>query len=406
MFIVEPERRIPVVAEADVLVIGGGSAGLPAALAAARAGADVFLVERFGYIGGQASGGLTITIPSDRQGVVTREMEQRLKEVGGIGIRKKGHMENQLVWCPELFKWMSVVMLEEANVRMLLYTSFVAPVLEGDAITGAIVENKGGRMAIKAKVVIDCTGDADVAAFAGAPCTKGDKDGKMLAPTMMCMLANIDETVVTGGTIGKLKVGKYNINTAMTEMYPGYANLWAGRIDDIDCTDPWQLTYAENESRKIAAQALFEARRTIPGCEKAFLSMTATQMGVRETRKITGEYWVTNEDWKSGRMFDDHIGYAFMEISLPYRCLVPQKIDNLLVGGRCISCEPNSARIVSPAMVTGWAAGAAAAVAAKRGVSPRSIDVGELQTELKRGGVPFTNDDAQAFCFGRPAWLD
>jgi len=396
MYIVEPERKIPVAAETDVLIAGGGTAGLPAALAAARAGADVLLVEKFGYIGGQASGGLTITIPDDRQGTVTREMEERLKKVGGVGYMNRGHMNDNLVWCPELFKWMSVVMLEEAQVRMLLYTSCVGTLMEDGAIKGVIVENKGGRQAIRAKIVVDCTGDADIAFLSGAECKKGDANGAMLPPTMMAMIAGVDESKTSGG-----RIELQGFPNAITQLYPGYINVWLKRIEGIDCTDPWELTRYENESRKLAAEALFSAKKNVPGCENAFLSMTGTQPGVRETRKIVGEYWMTEEDWQSGRFFDDHVGYAYVGISVPYRSLLPKKVENLIVAGRCVACENNTMRLIPSVMVTGYAAGAAAAIAARNNTTPKNIDVGELQKMLKKDGVPFTREASETFHHGK-----
>ena len=382
MHITEPERRLPVAAEADVAVIGGGTAGLPAALAAARAGAEVLLIERSGYFGGQASGGLTITIPEDRQGVITNELEERLTAAGGA-VKQTVKGENWLVWDPELFKWMSVLMLEEAKVRMLLYTLCAGVIMEGDAARGVIIENRGGRQAVRAKVVIDCTGDADVIALAGAGYKKGDENGAMLPPTMMAMIAGIDESKFPNNSLGLP-----NYHTAVTGLFPGYVNLWAGRVPGADCTDPWDVTRAENVMRKCAVEAVFNARKNIPGCENAFLTMTATQHGTRETRKLDAEYWITEDDWSSGRIFDDHVGFAYIGKSIPYRSMLPKKTDNLLAAGRCVACVPEIMRLIPSCMVNGYAAGRAAALAADAGIAPRGVDIIELQKSLRADGVP------------------
>ena len=384
--IFEPAREIPIIAEADVLVVGGGTSGLPAALAAARAGADVLVLERYGYVGGASTGGLVITLPKDRQGVITGELEERLLEIGGAAI-----MANDwLAWCPETLKWMGLKLLEEAKVRMLFHSWCVGCAVEDDVIDGVIIESKAGRQGIKAKVVIDCTGDADIAAFAGAPYVKGDEDGKMQQITMMFMMSNIDEE--------KFKSGKSNqqpprrMHSVLTKIYPGHLNVWGGRIGDIDGTNPWDLTKGENELRKQVFEWATWMKQNMPGCKDAYISMTSPQLGVRETRRIAGEYSLSKSDWDNKTMFDDHIGFAYVDNSIPYRAILPQKVDNLLVGGRCISHERDildPIRLIPPCMVTGYAAGMAAALAVQDDVPPRKLDVAKLQASLKKNGVLF-----------------
>lgn len=382
----EPAREIPVVAEADVLVIGGGTAGLPAALAAGRAGADVLVLERYGYLGGASTGGLVITLPADRQGVITAELEERLRDVGGAATRDNGW----LAWCPEKLKWIGLRLLEEANVRMLFHAWCVGCVMEDGVIKGIILESKAGRQAIRANVVVDCTGDADVAAFAGAPYVKGDEKGKMQEVTMMFVMSNVDE--------GKFTSDKPSqdpprpMHGVLTNIYPGHFNVWGGRIGDIDGTNPWDLTKAENELRKQVFDWEAWAKQHRPGCENAYISMTAPQLGVRETRRIVGEYCVSKADWDAKTMFFDHIGFAYEGKSLPYRAMLPQKVENLLIAGRCISHDRDildPIRLIPPCMVTGYAAGTAAALAVSDDVRPREVDLGTLQAALKRNGVPF-----------------
>jgi len=385
--IFEPGREIPVVAEADVLVVGGGTAGLPAALAAARSGADVLVLERYGYVGGASTGGLVITLPVDRQGVITHELEERLLGVGGAAIMD----DDWLAWCPEMLKWMGLKMLEESKARMLFHSWCVGCAMEDGRIDSVTIESKAGRQAIKAKVVVDCTGDADIAAFAGAPYVMGDDSGKMQEVTMMFMMSNLDEERFRSGR--PLSDPPQRMGRRLTSIYPGHLNVWGGRIGGIDGTNPWDLTRAENELRKQVFEWALWARGNMPGCEEAYISMTSPQLGVRETRRIVGEYWLSKADWDAKTIFPDHIGFAYVGKSIPYRAILPQEVDNLLVAGRCVSFDRDildPMRLIPPCMVTGYAAGMAAALSVQDDVPPRELDVAKLQSSLRRNGVPFS----------------
>jgi hypothetical protein len=385
--ILESAQEIPVIDEADVLVVGGGTAGLPAALAAARSGADVLVLERYGYVGGASSGGLVITLPVDRQGVITRELEERLLEVGGAAI-----MDNDwLAWCPEMLKWMGLKMLEEAKARMLFHSWCVGCAVEDSRLGSVIIESKAGRQAIKAKVVVDCTGDADIAAYADAPYTKGDDNGEMIGVTMMFMMSNLDEDKFKSGK--PLSDPPQRMHSRITSVYPGHLNVWGGRIAGIDGTSPWDLTKAENELRKQVFEWASWAKRNMPGCQKAYVSMTSPQLGVRETRLIQGEYRLSKADWDAKTIFPDHIGFAYVDKSIPYRAILPKKVDNLLVAGRCVSVERDildPMRLIPPCMVTGYAAGMAAALSVRDDTMPRELDVAKLQSALRKNGVSFS----------------
>jgi len=383
----QPARDIPVVAETDVLVVGGGTAGLPAAAAAGRAGAEVLLLERYGYVGGAASGGLVITLPKDRQGVFTREIEQRLCELKAASRPPEAWFGS--AWCPEMLKWLGLKMLEEAKVRMLFHSWAVDALVEDNVVKGVVIESKAGRQAVLANVVVDCTGDADIAAFAGAPFVVGDGLGNMIGVTMMFMLLGVDET--TYGAEPRSPKPR-RMGRVLTQIHPGELNIWGGREQGIDGLNPWDLTKAENELRKQVVEWVEWAKRDLPGCEGAHLALTSPQLGVRETRRIVGQYTLSEEDWEKKTIFDDHIGFAYIDKSIPYRSLVPKEIDNLLVAGRCVSFEraiQEEMRLIPPCMVTGYAAGMAAAQAVNDGVPPRDLNTAELQQSLKRSGVNF-----------------
>jgi hypothetical protein len=384
--IFEAGREIPVIAEADVLVVGGGTAGLPAALAAARSGADVLVLERYGYVGGASTGGLVITLPADRQGVITHELEERLLEVGGAAMMD----DDWLAWCPETLKWMGLKMLEESKAQMLFHSWCVGCAMRDGKIDSVIIESKAGRQAIKAKVLVDCTGDADIAAFAGAPYVKGDDSGKMRNVTMMFIMSNLDEERFRSGK--PVSQPPHRMGRRLTSIYPGHLNVWGGSIDGIDGTNPWDLTRAENELRKQVFEWALWAKQNMPGCEEAYISMTSPQLGVRETRRIVGEYRLSKADWDAKTIFPDHIGFAYVDKSIPYRAILPQKVGNLLVAGRCISFDRDvldPMRLIPPCMVTGYAAGIAAALSVQDDIPPRELDVAKLQSSLKRNGVLF-----------------
>jgi hypothetical protein len=182
------------------------------------------------------------------------------------------------------------------------------------------------------------------------------------------------------------------MHSRVTSIYPGHLNVWGGRIHDIDGINPWDLTKAENELRKQVFEWTSWAKKYMPGCEEAYISMTSPQLGVRETRLIEGEYRLSKADWDAKTMFQDHIGFAYVDKSIPYRAILPKKVDNLLVGGRCVSHERDildPMRLIPPCMVTGYAAGIAAALSAQENVPPRNLDMDKLQSTLKKNGVPF-----------------
>lgn len=383
-FITEPERKTAVVARAQVAVVGGGTAGLPAALAAARAGAEVLLVERYGYLGGLATGGLVITVPKVCTiGGICREIYSRLIGMGA-GVDAGSEEEGMIVVNAEVMKHVADLMVEEAGVRLVLHSLAFSALLSDKRVEGIIVENKSGRQAILADVVVDATGDSDVAAFAGAPYLKGDEKGRMLEVTTMYLLANVDRERWEEHSAA---AGDSLVGAMFTGVNPGELNSWGGRIEG-DGTDVNDLTRMEVALRK-AIMLEVEERKKLPGFESAYVSAIAPQMGVRETRRVVGEYVISDQDWEQATKFSDSIGIAYGR-TLPYGCIVPKEVDNLLVAGRCISTSKmvqGPMRIIPPCMTTGQAAGAAAALCSKEHITPRSLAPSLLQGELQRQGV-------------------
>ena len=398
--ITEPAREIPVFKEVDVVVAGGGPAGVNAAIAAARNGAKTLLVERYGYLGGMMTGS-SITWylgfgNGERQIVkgLTDEVVVRLGEVGGLASErnKSGDCNSDA----EILKCLSVVMLEEAGAETLLHSWIASAVMEDDVCKGIIVENKSGRQAILAKVVIDATADGDVCHSAGAEMKTDNHD-----ISLICRMEGVDQ-----GKVDALKKdAPERYEALMKEMEAQGGQVPSGQVKftDRSAVSVEDLTYIENEARKRLVKGLLFLRSNVPGYENAKLSKTCPQIGVRESRKIVGGYVLTMDDILASAKFDDGIGrcgaqmtgYKLYDVSgldydIPYRCLVPQKVENLLAAGRCISTTHeamNTLRLIVPCMLAGEAAGTAAALAVKDGTTPRQIDISRLQNRLKEQGT-------------------
>jgi len=243
---------------------------------------------------------------------------------------------------------------------------------------------------VKAKMIVDCTGDADIAAFAGAPWVKGDENGEMQTTTMMFVVSGVDRE--KWEAVPEDHRPPQHMSACFTEIYPGHLNVWGGSIGEIDGTDPWDLTRAENVLRQEIGEWGTWMSRHMPGFENAYISLTSPQVGIRETRRIVGDCSPAKADWDAATMFEDHIGFAYDGQSLPYGSLAAQKVDNLLVGGRCISHERDilgPIRLIPACMVSGQAAGTAAALAADSGTTTRALDLKALQARLKNDGVTF-----------------
>jgi glycine/D-amino acid oxidase-like deaminating enzyme len=410
-WIVEPERKTPVAAEADVLVCGGGFAGVAAAVCAARLGVRILLLERYGFLGGLVTGGLVITTPPLDNGI-NREIGERLrrKQVyaplqrpGAEMIALKMHAID-----PEIVKQELVEMLREARVELLLHSLIVGSIVEEGVVKGVLVENKAGRQAILAKIIVDCTGDADVAAFAHAPFRVVRKP-----ITMMFNMAgvDIDRVLARVGNWSNLKkivtdaVAKgdlsFELGTTLEWgtpgvhaeclLHPGEINVWSGNLRGRDALDPKQLTEAELITRDHVMRLVGYLQEHMPGFEGSWIELTSPILGVRATRQILGGISPNMQEVRN-TTFADTVAkpYADDTIRLPYGTLLPQGVDNLLVAGRCISAEEEAMgqlRLIPVCSATGEAAGTAAALSLRSGVTPAKLDVAHLQKVLTMQGV-------------------
>ena len=397
-------RETPVVGRHQVIVAGGGPSGVIAAAAAARSGADTLLIERYAFLGGNGTAGLMTCYngfrnqrpPEALQTVkgIPAEYIAELVRLGGVADMDnyertvthdvaKGDLPYTIGFDPEAAKIASLNLLRKEGVKLRLHSWVAAPMLEGSRVTGVIVESKSGRQAIAADIVIDCTGDGDIAARAGAPFMGPAATGDRMPMTLMYRLGGVPASVK--GPYGGIRIGDRVVK-------------WGPQVDG-DGLDVENLTRAEVETRLKLWDEVQQLRRK-PGMESVYLMQTATNIGVRETRRIVGEYTVTEQDAIEGKRFPDVIAISSNPMpsyhgkrfffnhegfDIPYRSLVPRKVEGLVLSGRCISCEQGpfqSARSMAPAMAVGHASGCAAALAAKTGVAPRKLDVKALQKLL------------------------
>ena len=446
----EPARTLDVVLETDVLVVGSGPGGLAAALASARAGARTALVDRHGCFGGNITQvgveGFAWyrhekTVDSEGIGI---ELEERAKAMGAA-LPEPQSISHALD--AEMFKWVADVLVAEAGVQPMLHRLCVAPILEHGVIQGVITESKSGREAILAKRVIDATGDADIAARAGAAYRKTPKEEMMAVSVMFSMtgvnkrrfleqvkadpqtykdwIGNGEWTITTTGKEDDLFspfLRKPFKQAVAAGIIPASLNTIAGtwgtvsdqgdltylnlvHVPGIDGTDANQLTVGEIEGRRQAIYAVEALRRFMPGCEEAKLRNFGMTLGVRDTRKIDALYNLTDQDVRQQGRFDDGIGifpefidgYGLLILpttgryfQVPYRALVPKGVANLLVAGRCIGGDKVSHAAVRNMMccaVSGQGAGTAAAVSLQTGESFDRLDIRALQRELLRQGA-------------------
>ena len=444
-----PARDIPVRAEVDVLVVGGGPAGIMAAEAAAGDGLRVMLVESRGFLGGNLTIGLPVLGFLGHKGTqiikgLPQNFIDRLRARGAASEHRPCALHMSLtIIDPEEAKRTALEIMEEKGVEVLLYVFCTDVVKEGDDVKGVIIESKAGREAILARTVIDCTGDGDVAFRAGVECRKGDAEGGMQPPTLMFCMKGVDVQRLRDAIVGhpdvydmdvmppeQFRTGKfitvglrtqirqaqaagYRIPVARTILITGLADdeIWVNmtRVNGVDSTRPESYTHGEIEGRKQVYEVERYLREFVPGFAGAHLEKIAPFMGIRESRVIVGKYVLTAEDILEDRRFDDAIAVAGYPVDIhhakggdctlywcddcydiPYRTLIPAHVGNLLVAGRCSSMNHEamaSTRVMSTCMALGEAAGRAARLALKAGVQPADLNVEALRAELRATGA-------------------
>ena len=435
----EPARETPVAAEVDVLVAGGGPAGIAAAVAAARAGARTLLVEQFNSLGGVGGPGLHNHIS------MINAHGSGMRVVGGLGYQLgnriaaegAGDKGNCFDYDPEALKVLLDRWMAEEGVDLLFHTFVSDALVEEGSLRGVIVQNKSGRQAILAKRVVDCTGDADVAAWAGVPCEKGRAGDERCQPvTMMFRMGGVDWPRVEAWRRGYQMQEFFEGLQARGEMElfqnqimglwhnsvrPDQVGMNFTHITGVDSTSAADLTRATLEGRRQVHLSVEVFRRHVPGFENSYLIDTAATIGLRESRRIVGEYVLTDQDILAQRTFPDSIGYGsfFVDIhnldgpgmdretyrpptgfryQIPYRCLVPLQVENLLVAGRCISVTHRalgSTRVMITCMVLGEAAGLAAAHSIRQAVPPRRLDADELRNALRAADCILNEEDVR-----------
>ena len=412
--------KFPLYDTVDVLVVGGGPAGIGAALAAARTGARMLLVENHSFFGGVAAWALGMPMNQVRpagkpRSAIHELLIQKITAFGDQAVRFGTHE----MWCNvEYLKVAILDALDEVKARYLVHVRAVDTLVENNRVTGVLIGTKRGLMRIMARAVVDCTGDGDVALYAGAETMV---DPTTLMPmTLSLALTNVDSTKVKPSDIATaIRAGRQKlplIPSGFLEVAPiahgrslyinhsGTADL--GRVD---ATDLEGRTKAECLSRRQVLQMVQGLRQDAnPALQQIELVGTGPQVGVRETRRIKGSYIVTEEDAKAGRSFEDAIawrsgyidpgglkgtGLTQMKIhDVPYRAIVPEKLDGLLMAGRCISATHDGAtagKSMGNCLATGHAAGLAAALAAQKGLMPRDVNVPQLRAALRADGVSF-----------------
>ncbi|GIP18622.1 membrane protein [Paenibacillus montaniterrae] len=428
-----PSASIPVAHEVDVLVIGGGASGIAAAIAAARAGAQTMLVEQRGFLGGM---GTVALVPAfcpftDKQKPIIRglglQLMERMKQA--CGPKYLEQYQEILDWVPidpEVLKRVYDDAILESGVMPLYHTFVYDIVLSKDrrTVQGVVVVNKTGRSFISCRYIIDCSGDGDIAALAGVPFQKGGEAGELQPGSMCYLLANVNrskfkrfleesgdtgqlhKTVEQAIEEGALPEGRKSISgLAWISDYLVGVNF--GHVFDIDGTLAEDLTRGAIEGRRTAERQLQFFRRYVPGFEHAHMVASGEQLGIRETRRIEGDYILTVDDFLAARSFPDdiarnayyidiHLANSKSEMTfnhlppgvshgVPYRIMLPLGIDNLWVAGRCVSSDravQGSLRVMPNCFSMGQAAGTAAALALRDGTDSRGISVAELQQRL------------------------
>ena len=397
----EEGKELPVIHTSDIVVLGGGPAGVSAAISAARMGVGVTLIERYGYLGGQATGGLVILLCGLTDGknqIIRGFCQEVINELQAMNAASQ--LPEGVVFDPEAMKYLFDQLAIKNNIKVYFHTFATAMICNRKQAEYIIIESKSGRNAIKGSIFIDATGDGDSAKWCDIPYEKLDRE-KLLPVTLTFRLGNVDvekakEFFMQNPNRIKdlIRVDDGDIDVNLQDGWLATLNnseVWFDVIfiKNVDVTDVEDLTYAEMSGRAIVRK-IVDAIKSLQGFEDSYLEGTAPQIGCRESRKIIGEYVLRKEDLNES--FEDSIARARnmfskenKSISIPYRCLIPKGIDNILFAGRCISVSHevlDLVREIPCCMATGQAAGTAAALATKQGVNLRDVNVKELQENL------------------------
>ncbi|WP_030179875.1 FAD-dependent oxidoreductase [Streptomyces sp. NRRL S-813] len=419
----------PVVQRSDVIVVGGGPAGVSAAVAAARTGAEVTLLERYSALGGLASGGMVLVLDDMINGneiTVTGIVDEYVERMAKLGLAVYPPPEDRYsspeTWArwgrwgafdfhshtspkpicyavsfdPDGWKRVSNDLIRESGVNLRLHSWFSRPVVQDGAVKGVVCETKAGPQAVMGDVVVDTTGDIDVASRAGASYTQ---DNYLV--TLVFRLGGVDTAAAERFEQENPREARA-VNRKIKRMLGGAWELWwlktpvpgvvwcnCPHMTGFDGTDPRSLTEAEFEARARIGAVLDHIKSDLPGFENAYLLDVAEQMGVRQTRLLQGEYVVTKDDIASRRHFTDSVARG-RDYYTPYRALLPRGVDQLLVAGRHYSATPEAQRIsreIPPCMAMGQAAGIAAATAVEQGVPVRDIDPTVIQHRMREQGA-------------------
>jgi len=436
----EPARQTPVIAEADVVVLGGGPAGIAAAASAARSGAATILLERYGFLGGMGTAamvtnfcGLHADINGSIQQVVHGVADDLLERLARLdGLREphiiqgpNGRRSGAQAYDTAAFKLAADDLLTGAGVDIRFHVQAVGAVMDGARIDAVLIETKSGRGAIRAGAFVDCSGDADLAAWSGAPYALGGDDGFLAYPTLMFRLGNVDDARAEQEGRPKLRELIAEANASGQYTLPRKAGIirgqahggeWRANLTQIsrdgapiNGANADDLAYAEVQGRRQVQEYFRFLRDRVPGFGSAYLLETAAQVGIRETRRIQGAIRLDGADVLGCRDFDDSIGANGWPLEtheagdvkwqfvggrgyhqIPFATCVPQAVENLLVAGRCASTTQSgqaSLRVSGPCLAMGQAAGTASAMALSRGVASGAVPIRDLQRRLQQDGA-------------------